>query len=101
MRNLSKTPSPHNGILSEETTTAIRAKYVQLNGPCVENVLEAVLQAAEHAAAELTYFQMIMCRELVPDLKAGRVVFRNTQSGVVSLDPLSDLMSRVLREAGL
>jgi hypothetical protein len=101
MTNRSKPPHAHKAILSDETTTAILDKYMRLYGPCTEERLAAILQMAIEAAGSLTCFQMTMRGELVPDLKSGSVVFRNAPPSSGTLEPVGDILQRVLREAGL
>mgnify|MGYP001592264562 CR=1 FL=1 len=96
MTNLSKAPRAHNGILSDETTTAILETYIRLHGPCTEEQMAAVLQAATDAAVSLTCFQMTMRGDLIPELKAGA-----TASADSTLEHCGDIMRRVLKEAGL
>lgn len=100
MTNLSKAPHAHNGILSEETRTAILDKYLRLHGPCTEEQLTAVLRAATDAAVSLVCFQMTMRGDLIPELKAGALGFRKA-SADSALEHCGDIMRQVLKEAGL
>jgi hypothetical protein len=99
--NLSRLPSSHNSILSEETIAAVIEKYLSLHGPCTEQCLVAVVKAATNAATSLVCFQMTMRGDLVPDLKASDVCFRNASRRSSPMEACGDIMRRMIKEAGL
>ena len=99
MQTLPREAQSCNGVLSEETTTAIVETYVRLHGQPSEARLTAVLQAANDAAVTLACFQMTMRGDLIADLEDGDVVFRNAETpSHHQMEPVGSILQRVLSE---
>ena len=93
--------APSNGVLSDETTTAILDTYLRLHGRTTEARLTAVVQSATEAATALVCFQMVMRGDLVPELAAGGVVYRNAEELHSTLEPIGPIVRRVLTEVSV